>query len=304
MATLEFGRPARGVRDGTPAIDRWARACGRAGRRLAAAVVALGALGALASAPAWADCTRPIRVPVAPVGMSVAVTGGEVGGVFPEVLRKVGAETGCQFDFIVVPRARVEAMFASGGGDLLLPATRTSPRDAHGDFVPMMKARAMLISLASDRAPVESLADLAERRELRVVVVRGFDYGEAYQQLLRTLKAQRRLVVEADPAAVVRSLERSLADVTVMAPSILAGTLVQDARTRPLLDRLRLESIAELGWGDSGIYLSRHLSAKDRELIGDALERNARSGAMWRAVQKHYPAGSYEEGLKPLPAAK
>nr|WP_297523994.1 transporter substrate-binding domain-containing protein [uncultured Roseateles sp.] len=287
MNRLEFGRP-----------DWPARVARRAGG------LALGLMLTWTTTSAWADCTRPIRVPVAPIGMSVVTSGGEVSGVYPDLLRKVSAETGCQFDFVVMPRARVEAMFAAGGADALVPATRTSQRDLHGDFIPLVKARPMLISIASDRAPVESLAELGERRELRVAVVRGFDYGEPYQQLLRTLKAQRRLVVEADAVAVVRTLERQLADVTLMAPSILAGTLLQDSKTRPLLDRLRLEAMAELTWTDSGIYLSRHLPAKDREVLGDALERNSRSGTVWKTLQKHYPAGSYEEGLKALGAPK
>lgn len=260
----------------------------------------LGLLLPLMGPPAWAECTRAMRVPVAPIGLSVMSSGGEVAGVYPDVLSKISAETGCRFEFVVVPRARLEAMFTSGGADLLLPATRTSVRDARGDFIPMMKARPMLISLSSDRAPLESLADLAERRELRVAVVRGFDYGEPYQRLLQTLREQKRLVLEADTLSVARALDRSLADVTVMAPSILTGSLLQDSKAKGLLERLRFEPIGELSWTDSGVYLSRHLSAKDREILTDALERSARSGVVWKAVQKHYPAGTYEDGLKPL----
>ncbi|WP_416757331.1 substrate-binding periplasmic protein [Roseateles sp. So40a] len=297
MNGWHLGQPGRSACGRVTAIERRARALRRAAVWLAAGAT-------LWAGAARADCTRAIRVPVAPIGMSVVTSGGEVSGVFPDVLRKVASETGCQFDFVVVPRARVEAMFAAGSADVLVPATRTTQRDLHGDFIPMMKARAMLISLASDRAPIESLADLAERRELRVAVVRGFDYGEPYLELLKTLRAQRRLVMEADTASVVRTLERSLADVTIMAPSILAGTLLQDSRTRPLLDRLRLEAMAELNWTDSGIYLSRHLPAKEREILTDALERNARAGTVWKAVQKHYPAGSYEDGLKAIGAVK
>ncbi len=248
MNTLESGRPDPRERERTPAIERWACVPWRGRLPLvarAAGGLVVGLMLASVTGAARADCSRPIRVPMAPIGMSVVTSGGEVSGVYPDLLRKVSAETGCQFDFVVVPRARVEAMFAGSGADVLVPATRTSQRDLHGDFIPMMKARAMLISISSDRAPVESLTELGERRELRVAVVRGFDYGEPYQQLLRTLKAQRRLVVEADPAAVVRTLERNLADVTVMAPSILAGTLLQDSKARPLLDRLRLEAMAE-----------------------------------------------------------
>ncbi len=282
--------------------DARGRGGGRRGRMRA--ILLLGLALPLMGASARAECTRAMRVPVSPIGLSVMSSGGEVAGVYPDLLRKIGTETGCRFEFVVVPRARLEAMFTGGNADLLVPATRTSVRDARGDFIPMMKARPMLISLASDRAPIESLAELAERRELRVAVVRGFDYGESYQRLLQTLKEQKRLVLEADVLAVARALDRSLADVTVMAPSIFSGTLLQDSRIKGLLERLRFEPLAELGWGDSGVYLSRHLSSKDREILGDALERSARSGAVWRAVQKHYPPGTYEEGLKPLVTQK
>ncbi|OWQ88968.1 hypothetical protein CDN99_14765 [Roseateles aquatilis] len=267
-------------------------------RRRVGLLLAVGL--ALGAGLARADCSRPLRVPVSPIGMSVVASGGEVAGVYPDVLRKITSETGCEFEIVVVPRARLEAMFSGGTADLLVPATRTATRDLRGEFVPMMRVRPMLISLASDRAPIESLADLAERRELRVALVRGFDYGEGYQQLIHKLRAQKRLMMEADAASVARALDRSLADVTLMAPSIFTGTLLQDSKTRGLVERLRFESIAELGWSESGVYLSRHLPAKDREVLLDALERSAKSGAVWKSVQRHYPAGSFEEGLKPL----
>jgi|GEM_PF-260044 len=284
-----------GVGEGPgPSMDRpvWSR------RRAIITLVATGlmAVGALARA----ECSRTIRVPMSPIGMSVVTAGGAVSGVYPDLLRRIGAETGCQFDFSVVPRARQEAMFGSGSADLLAPATRTSTRDVRGDFVAMAKARAVLISLNAERPPVESLADLVQRRELRVALVRGFDYGEAYQQLVQALREQRRLVMEADPVAVARALERGLADVTLMTPSIFAGTLLQESRTRVLLERVRYEPMTELGWVESGVYLSRHMAPQDRELLTDALDRASRSGTFWKVLQRHYPAGSFEDGLKPL----
>ncbi|WP_092943417.1 ABC transporter substrate-binding protein [Roseateles sp. YR242] len=237
---------------------------------------------------------------MSPIGMSVVTSGGALGGVYPELLRKISTETGCHFDFSVVPRARQEAMFGSGSADLLVPATRTSQRDVRGDFIAMARARPVLISLLSDRPPVESMRELAERRELRVALVRGFDYGEAYQQLVHSLREQRRLVLEADPVAVARAMERGMADVTLMTPSIFAGTLMQETRTRAMLERLRYEPMSELGWGESGVYLSRHLPAHDREVLTEALERAARTGTFWKVLQRHYPAGTYEDGLRPL----
>jgi polar amino acid transport system substrate-binding protein len=94
-------------------------------------------------ASAEAACSRVMRVPVAAIGLSVTASGGAVGGVYPDVLRRIEADSGCRFEFSVVPRARLEAMFIGGQADLLLPATRTPARDARGHFVPMGRARAV-----------------------------------------------------------------------------------------------------------------------------------------------------------------
>lgn len=284
-----------GIRDGSwRGLGLSDAARRRMGGVLAAVTLLMGA------GSVRADCSRPLRVPISPIGMSVVTSGGAVSGIYPDLLQKIGAETGCQFDFSVVPRARQEAMFGSGSADLLVPATRTSMRDVRGSFVAMARVRPVLISLNPDRPAVESLRELADRHDLRVALVRGFDYGEAYQQLIQSLREQRRLVMEADPGAVARAMERGLADVTVMTPSIFAGTLLQESRMRALLERLRLEPMAELGWGESGVYLSRHMPAHDRELLTEALERAARSGTFWKVLQRHYPPGTYEEGMRPL----
>lgn len=275
-----------------------ARPWGRLGGQ---GLVVAALLGLTASAQA--ACSRVIRVPVAPIGLSVVTSGGAVAGVYPEVLRRVEAETGCRFEFSIVPRARLEAMFVSGQADLLMPASRTPARDARGQFVPLIKARPVLISLSSDRPAVANLQELMERRDLRVALVRGFDYGEAYQQLIPRLKEQQRLVMEADAAAVARAMERGLADVTLMVPSIFTGTLHQDSRSRAMLDRLRYEPLSDLGWGESGVYLSPGLSPTDRELLAEVLDKAARSGLVWKVMQRHYPPGSYEEGMKALAPA-
>lgn len=251
------------------------------------------------AAPASPGCSRVIRVPLAPVGLSVITSGGAVGGVYPDLLRKVGADAGCRFDFSVVPRARLEAMYFNGSADVMMPATRTTQRDGRGDFVALLHARPMLISLSSDRAPMLSLDDLRERRELRVALVRGFDYGPAYQRLLKDLRDQKRLVLEADALAVARALERSLVDVTLMAPSVFTGALLQDGKGKVMVERLRYEAVSELGWGDSGVYLSNDLPAADRKLLAEALERGVRSGLVWKTIQRYYPPGSYEDSLRP-----
>ena len=53
------------------------------------------------------------------------------------------------------------------------------------------------------------------------------------------------------------SLQLGIADVAIMAPTTLIGTLELDDRLRPLARELRVENIEELPWNDSGVYLSR-----------------------------------------------
>ena len=89
----------------------------------------------LLSLPTWADCSRLMQVPVAPIGLTVIAKGNEVSGVYPDVLRSL--ERGnCLFNFSIVPRARLEAMFEAGKADLLIPATKTPKRDEHGILCP------------------------------------------------------------------------------------------------------------------------------------------------------------------------
>lgn len=252
-------------------------------------------------APGRAECSRSVVVPVAAVGLSVTASGNAVGGLYPELLRGIGAKEGCTFEFSVVPRARQEAMFETGRADLLVPATRTPRRDEFGVFVPMVNSRPSLISLNAERPELRSIAELVERRELRVAVVRGYDYGEAYQALVRTLGQQGRIVYAVDPVSVARMLNSGIADLTLMAPTIMIGALQGDARVSFLLERLRYEALRELPWGESGIYISnKALNEADRLLLREILERNARSSAVWRAFQRYYPVANLAEMLKPI----
>lgn len=254
----------------------------------------------LGCAAAQAGCSRALQVPVAPIAYSVVVEGGRIGGVYPELLRRIGAESGCEFAFEAAPRARVELMFERGQADLLLAATRSDRRDRFGDFVPLVRSRPVLIGPDSARPRLSSLQALASHPTLRVAAVRGFDFGPDYRALLQTLRVQRRLVMEADAVGVARALQHGLADVTVMTPSILFGTLMADERLRPLRESLRVEALHELPWTEAGFYLNRQaLNEADRSLLRGLLERQRDSGELWRALLAQYPPGSLDEAMKP-----
>jgi polar amino acid transport system substrate-binding protein len=255
---------------------------------------------AVAAMSSHADCSRDIVVPVSTTGVSVIVGNGTFNGIYPEIFRSLGPRAGCHFTFSSVPRARQELLFESGKADLLLPATRTPARDVHGIFVPMVGHRAVLISLQSQRPQITNAQDLLDRRDLRVAIVRGYDYGDAYQAIVRELARQGRLFIEVDPSAVARLLYVGAVDITIMGPTILAGAINRETRVNGMLDRLRMEAIPELPWQQTGVYVSRFsLNPDDRAVLLELLERAAKSNVVMEGFQRYHRPEILAESVRP-----
>jgi polar amino acid transport system substrate-binding protein len=269
---------------------------------LALALLSLLQLAAAEAVAAPAVCSRSLQVPVAVLGLSITARGNEVDGIYPRLLRSLAE--GCSIEYSVVPRARQQALFELGKADLLVPATRTPERDAYAVFVPLVANRAVLISANPARAAVRNQAELLDRRELTVVVVRGFDFGQSYQQIVDALSAQGRLRQATDVPSVARMLEQGMADATLMPSSILIGATLGETRFANLIAQLRYEVLPELSWGESGIYVSAisGLSPAERRYIVDKLETLARSGQVWREFERRYPPGSISASIRPLSA--
>lgn len=259
----------------------------------------LACLALVCAQPVLADCSRPMQVPVSSTGQSVIISDGEISGIYPELLRSLGKD-GCEFAMTPVPRARQELLFETGKADLLVPATKTQRRDEHGVFVPLTRSRATLIATDAKRAPFKSAYDLLERKDVRVVLVRGFDYGAAYLELMEALQRQNRLVLESDPLAVARVLKANPGDVTIMAPVIFVGAIQDDARVSDMLDKLRFDPIAELPWGDNGLYISKNsLSKEDSAALLALLNRPTVASTLWKSFQTYYPASVLKESIRP-----
>jgi polar amino acid transport system substrate-binding protein len=251
---------------------------------------------------AMGACSRPIIVPVSTIGWSVTISKtGVIGGVFPTLMKEIGDKIGCELRFTEVPRARLEMLFELGEADMLLAATQSEHRDQFGQFVPLIKTRAALVSIDSQHAPLASLAEVLAHKQISVALVRGFDYGPAYRALSEQLKAEDRLVLAKDPLDVARMLKAGIATATIMPPSALYGAASNDPRTADIAGRLRVEPMDELPWGLAGVYLSRKsLSPQDRAVLEEGLQAAARSGALYKAYKHYYPAAIFEASSHPL----
>ncbi|MFK4709101.1 polar amino acid transport system substrate-binding protein [Roseateles asaccharophilus] len=258
--------------------------------------------GWLAVATAQAACTRPINVPMAAIGVSVNFDESKAVGIYPTLLREVAASTRCQLDMHKVPRARLQTLFDAGQADMLIPASATPARDAIAEFVPLIQVRVSLLTLDADAAVPRSLADLLAQPDYKLAVVRGFSFGAAYDATVAALRQRNRLIEEPDPSGVARALRQGLAQATVMTASIMVGTLVNDTELQPLLKRLRIEPLEELGWSASGLYLSRRaLGEADRRTLRTAFGQAARNGRIWQLFNEHHPPGSLGVSIRPLP---
>lgn len=258
----------------------------------------------LAAGSAEAGCSRAIEVPMAPVGLSVSFDGERATGIYPTLLRELGAAAGCEFLFQRVPRARLQKMFESGQADLLIPASASPTRERDGEFVPLIQVRASLLTLTTaprQAAAPRSLAELIARPDYKLAVVRGFTFGAVYDRAIAALRAQRRLIEEPDAAGVARALRAGLAHGSVMAATIFIGTLVGDADLAPLLKQVRVESLEDMGWAESGVYLSRHaLTEADRRTLSQAFAQAARAGRLWQLFNEHHPPGSLGASIRSL----
>jgi polar amino acid transport system substrate-binding protein len=157
----------------------------------------------------------------------------------------------------------------------------------------------MLISVAGQRAPITDARNLLERRELRVAVVRGFDYGEQYSALVNELSRQGRLFTEVDVVAVARLLHAGSADLTIMGPTLMASAIRRDPRVNGLQDRLRMEAIPELPWHDSGAYVSAALPAADQRALIDMLEKIARSNQVMEGYRRYFRPDILNDNVRP-----
>ncbi len=262
----------------------------------------MGCAALLWTAPALASCSRVINVPVAQFGYGVTIKDNEVGGIFPSFLQSISEKAGCTFKWSIVPRARIEALFEMGTADMLLAAARTDRRDKAGRFVPLLTGRAALLSLNThSHPPISNFQQLSDQKDLRLVLVRGFDYGQPYRDLIKQLTATGRASYATDPVSASRMLLDGMADAAIMPPSAVLHAAQTDARVSPLAELLKVEILDELPWLKSGIYLSKKsLAPADLDHLEKIMLAAGKSGSVYKEYAKVFPSEMLKLTIRPL----
>lgn len=230
---------------------------------------------------AHADCSRLIRAPVSPASRLVIVEGERVSGVWPDLLRQLGADIGCSFEFPVLPRARIEMELLAGQRlDVMAPATQTPQRDRHALFVPLLHQPLMLLTRNADVGKVASLAAL-RRSGWRTAALRSFAFSAEYRALIAELAAEHRVDYVNDPDAVGRMLRAGRIDFALLPPSGAFSALDKS------LSQRRFDALPLL---EVGAYLSTHtLAPADLALLREALVKASKDGRVRRAFARYYP---------------
>jgi len=236
--------------------------------RVLAIGLALGA-GAAVAAPA---CPHPLTVAISPLGRDMEIgQNGSMSGTTVEILKKVEQRTGCPFEFRAMPRVRAWHLYAHDEIDIVPSAIRTPDRDKFGTFVPWICDLVALVTLKDQNIHIRSVADLIES-PITVDVVRGFDFGPDYQQLL-TDKARAGLLRFATD---VEQTVAKLAHGRTQGLLATVDTIIDPARKYGIEDQLDIAFLDGIPPVVSGIYLRNSAgSAEEREALLSVLRAPA-----------------------------
>lgn len=248
----------------------------------------------------YARCSRPIQVPVSAYSYTVVVKGNQFSGILPEVLSAIEAKSNCKFVYTLVPKNRQEILFETGQSDLLVSAVKTTRRDKFGTFFPFVQLRAALISIDGQFPPLHSAKDIIARSEIKLVVVRAYDYGPAYLSIVDEMSKLGRVIVEPDPISVAKLIRSNPKYVTIMAPTIFSGIVQSEPVLGNLNGKIRFEKLDELQWTDSGVYISKmSLSAIDQAYLKTQFDKHANMDSIWRSYLNYYPPEVIKIGIRP-----
>ena len=219
---------------------------------------------------AFANCSRPINVPIPALNATHnSLADGSKRGDFSthvmQLMDALGGKLGCQFTYLMVPKARQELLFRNGEADVLFMATRSEKRDEVGQLIPLLQIRPVIISNIKDKLPILSVKEIKENPKIQLVLVRGFDYGREYQELISSVNPKR-VSYEADAFSVARMMNYKKNVVTIMGPSIFEEVLKTETILKPLVGNIQYEAIEEFSWLDVGIYIS-NFSLEDKDFI-------------------------------------
>mgnify|MGYP002135286275 CR=1 FL=1 len=179
-------------------------------------------------------CAKPVRVAMFEFGILYRGSTGE--GVDSRLLDVLARRSGCVFERVLMPRARIWSELQAGTLDMATAAIPTPERKAFAYLVPYLTTRNVVLVRKATGAVPASMAAF-DAGSLRVGMVRGFRHEPAYDNWLARLAAQGRVTEVADVAELFKYLERGMVDAVVSQPIVFREYLGADAIQNELVQR-------------------------------------------------------------------
>jgi len=244
---------------------------------------------ALASGGAAAGCSRNLTVAASPVGRGLMISdNGQVSGSIRDFLDVISSRTGCSFEYVSVPRARAWAMLETNGVDLIPAATQSPARDQHARFIRTHTVNTMIAGFDQRVARINALDDILKAR-LQIGVVRGYQFGAAYDELIVKLERAGLMHKVPDPETLVRLLASGRVNATIV-PLTAICDAVEKAGMAPALLTSELPELPKM---EIGIYLStRRLRVGELEALEQAIRAAVAKGDYALHMRRSYPAWS------------
>ncbi len=182
----------------------------------------LGICVAGCAAQSWAAssadyCSGPIRIALFEFGALYRSTTND--GVDVGLIEALEKRTGCTFERLTRPRARIWKELEAGTLDMATAAISSPERRSYLYFSPYMRARNVVL-VRRTTPPVKLSQATLESGTLRMGVVRGFRHEPSYDELVARMKARDRVTEVADVAELLRILERKQVDVVLSQPIV------------------------------------------------------------------------------------
>lgn len=167
-------------------------------------------------------CDRPIRVALFEFGVLYRSDTGD--GIDARLLDALAKRTGCQYEFVVLPRARIWSELERGSLDLATAAIPTPDRRRFGYMLPYFRTRNLALLRDVPGSSWRSLQAF-EASSAKLGVVRSFRHEPAVDAFVERMRSQGRVVESADAQENLRLLQQGIVELVFAQPVVFRSYL-------------------------------------------------------------------------------
>lgn len=244
-----------------------------------------------ASAPP--ECPRALRTSQSPSTGGTPVVAAPLTLVAEDLLKELLQRSGLRVERIEMPRVRAFADYKAGTIDFVTLAARTEDRDRHGQLLPLGRLKPMLIVLKSHASGLRNTDDLLHSG-LRLMMVRGQQFGAGFQSLVDRATQTGRFSTAADQLTLVRMLKAGRAEAIIGLPALFEPVL----RAEAFGDQVTVLDLNLSEPVDEGVYVSNKVPTACLQRLSQAV-RELRDGGWYRALVARHVPPEVRQGLLP-----